>query len=139
MRRSLWFRTAASLLALWIPLITGEPGLLQPCPMHGAGQLVMASLGGHPAEHSQHAPTHSHHATASAEQSHVPASNHNHHSCTCIDGCTVSGVAFVAPTLPVTSVASAEVNVGRSVPSVETLARPAPAFSRPYTTGPPRA
>jgi len=51
----------------------------------------------------------------------------------------VSGVAFVAPTMPITTVASIEVSIERSVPSVESLARPAPAFSRPYTTGPPSA
>src|SRR5437868_4363411 len=36
MRRALWFRPLALLVAVWLPLFIGEPNLLSPCPMHGA-------------------------------------------------------------------------------------------------------
>ncbi len=131
MRRALWFRSLASLLAVWLPLIAGEPGLLHPCPMHGAGRAVIASLRG---EAVAVAPTsHAHHA----DHSQAPA--HQHHDCTCINCCTVSAAAFIAPTAATTEIIVAEYSVSRTVPSVESFARPAPEYSRPYTTGPPRA
>ncbi len=143
MRRAFWFRSVASLLALWLPLVTGEPGLLQPCSMHGAGRLVLASFGvGAPAvvEHGG-ASSHAHHAAAAAsDHSNGGApSDHSGHQCSCIDGCTVTATAFVAPAAPTASVGAAEYAVARSVPTVKSLARPAPEYSRPYTTGPPRA
>lgn len=142
MRRAFWFRSVASLLALWLPLVTGEPGLLQPCEMHGAGRLVLASFGVGASAVSEHgtASSHGHHAaTAASDHSKGAPSDHGGHQCSCIDGCTVAGAAFVAPKAPTASVVVAEVAVARSVPTVESLARPAPEFSRPYTTGPPRA
>lgn len=144
MRRTPWFRSLASLLAVWLPLIAGEPGLLHPCPMHGAGRAVFASLRGEalPAPAASHDAAHSHHMAAGGDghASHqTPAPGHSHHDCTCIGCCTVSASAFVAPAPPTAEFVVAEYATARTVPSVESLARPAPEYSRPYTTGPPRA
>jgi hypothetical protein len=131
MRRAFWFRSLASLLAVWLPLISGEPGLLHPCPMHGAGRAVIASLRG---ESTVAAPaSHAHHA----DHSQAPA--HQHHDCSCINCCSAATATFLASSAPTTEIAVAEYAVSRTVPSVETLARPAPEYSLPYTTGPPRA
>jgi hypothetical protein len=132
MRRNSVFRTLATMLALWLPLVAGEPGLLHPCPMHGAGRAVAAAIRGEvPA--AQAASLHGHHAA------NHQAPSHSHHDCTCIDCSTVATAAFIAPSAPAAEFTVAEYAVARSVPSVESLARPAPEYSRPYTTGPPRA
>ncbi len=143
MRRTVWFRSVASLLALWLPLIAGEPGLLQPCPMHGAGRLVLASLGVSAPVVAEHgtASSHGHHAAAAASDhsSGGTPSDHGGHQCSCIHGCTVTSATFVTPAAPAVSILVGEIAIARSVPTVESLARPAPEYSRPYTTGPPRA
>ncbi len=151
-RRKTWFRTLATLLAVWLPLVAGEPGVLQPCPMHGAGRAVIATLRGQRVEPGMVGGTtsaapasgHQHHAATSAMSAGTdhssPASSHDHHGCSCIDGCSAANVvAFVAPEQPAIQFVVAAYETTRSVPSVESLARPAPEFSRPYTTGPPRA
>jgi len=87
---------------------------------------------------------HSHHAAASAESGHgghAPASapTHQHHACTCIGACAGSAAVALttsAPELPALTIAYRPASI---LPSGERLARPAPSFSRPYTTGPPRA
>ena len=140
MRRTPWFRALATCLAVWFPLVVGEPGVLPPCPMHGGA--VAETNAAAPAAP---APvTHSHHAAASAEVSHgstAPANSptHGHHACSCLGVC--AGSASVAlttlpPELPAVTVAYRPASL---LPSGERLARPAPSFSRPYTTGPPRA
>jgi hypothetical protein len=150
-RRTVWFRSLATLLAVWLPLVAGEPGLLQPCPMHGAGRAVIASLRGEPIQPgmvggsapaapaaTMHA-AHNHEASSAGADHSAPASGHQHHACSCIDGCATSAVAFIAPDAPTAEFIVASYAAIRSVPSVESLPRPAPEFSRPYTTGPPRA
>jgi hypothetical protein len=115
--------------------------------MHGAGRAVIASLRGEPIQAGMigaAAPSHSHHhatsAAAVATTDHSsPASQHDHHTCSCIDGCTTAGVAFVVPAAPTAELVVASYATVNSIPGVESLARPAPEFSRPYTTGPPRA
>ena len=151
-RRKAWFRTLATLLAVWLPLVAGEPGVLQPCPMHGAERAVIATLRGQPVEPGMVGETtppepmasHHHHpapssTSAGANQS-SSAPGHNHHTCSCIDGCSAANVAaFVVPQPPAVEFVVAAYEATRSVPTVESLARPSPDFSRPYTTGPPRA
>jgi hypothetical protein len=151
LRRKTWFRTLATSLAVWLPLVSGEPGVLQPCPMHGAERAVLATLRGQPVAPgmvgassgaAKVAPHHHHGAsTSSASADHsTPASSHNHNCCSCIDGCSAaSNVAFVVPEPPAAEFVVAEFAAPRSVPSVESFARPAPEYARPYTTGPPRA
>ncbi|HXT19037.1 MAG TPA: hypothetical protein VN706_25645 [Gemmatimonadaceae bacterium] len=142
MRRTPWFRALASLLAFWLPLVAGEPGVLQPCPMHGAGHAIAASMHGsmHGSMHmtSSAAAMHAHHASHHAS-SNTKQPGHNHHDCTCIDCCAVGGALLRAPDAPRVEIATLIDAPLRSVPSVESLARPAPEFARPYTTGPPRA
>ena len=49
MRRTSWFKPIAVLLAVWLPLIVGEPGLVHACPTHGAPTIVRAQhILGHP-------------------------------------------------------------------------------------------
>src|SRR4029079_1541964 len=133
MRRTPWFRALATCLAVWFPLVVGEPGVLRPCAMHGSavGATAVPASG------------HSHHAAASAESGHgghAPASapTHQHHACTCIGACAGSAAVALttsAPELPALTIAYRPASI---LPSGERLARPAPSFSRPYTTGPPR-
>src|SRR5262245_66353964 len=89
MRRTPWFRALATCLAVWFPLVIGEPagGVLPPCPMHDGTVAPAAST----------APVsaHSHHAVANAAASHgnhapADAPAHGHHACTCIGACTGS-------------------------------------------------
>lgn len=149
-RHQTWFRTLATLLAVWLPLVAGEPGVLQPCPMHGAERAVIASLRGEAVApgmvgNAMASTTgHMHHAatapeSASADRS-SSAPDGGHHCCSCIDGCSAaSAVAFVVPEPASAQIVVVASSAGSSVPTVESLARPAPEFSRPYTTGPPRA
>lgn len=138
MRRTWWFRPLATLLTLWFPLIVGEPSLLQPCPMHGSMFVASATT---PASHAAHHGAAGH---AAHQAAHAPASGHHstpghHHICTCIGCCTSS--AAVASTFegPATTiiVATYEPVVGHA--TGESLYHAEPEFSRPYTTGPPRA
>lgn len=147
MRSSPLFRTMATLLALWLPLVAGEPGLLQPCPMHGAEGALIASFRGASAERSvapDHAGgDHAHHqaaAASSVETDHSPASTHDHNCCSCIDGCAPGApIAFAAPPAPTLEVANGVQIPVSAIRGVESLPRPGPEYSRPYTTGPPRA
>jgi len=130
MRRALWFRSLAALLAVWFPLIAGEPGVLHLCPMHGGGPIVTP----HPAAHAHHA------VSASTE---ITSNNgappaHDHHCCTCIASCTSTTSALPMADAP--TIVAVEIAQATTAPaSVVTVARPAAEYSRPYTTGPPRA
>jgi hypothetical protein len=111
--------------------------------MHGAERLVLASLGIAAPTVANHgaASSHGHHAAVAATEHSdgTTPSGHSGHQCSCIDGCTVTGTAFVAPAAPTTFAVVTEIAIARSVPTVESLARPAPEYYRPNTTGPPRA
>jgi len=135
MHRSPWFRAVAILVAVWFPLVAGEPALLQPCPMHGAGLLVAASLHHSTAPSSAH--MHGHHAPQESPAPSTPG--HDHHGCTCISCCTASTAILRAPNAPTGEIALNEYVVAQTLPGVASLARPSPEFARPYTTGPPRA
>jgi hypothetical protein len=133
MRRTWWFRPLATLLTLWFPLIVGEPSLLQPCPTHGSMFVASAATptahGAHHAAHqAAHAPASSHHSTPG-----------HHHICTCIGCCT--GSAAVVPTFegPTTTIVVATYDPAFGHATDESLSHNEPEFSRPYTTGPPRA
>lgn len=125
MRRHPLFRLLAFLPALWLPLIVGEPGLLDPCPMHGG----MAHHSMQHAAEDAHSAHHGHRA---------PMGDHKGHQCTCIGCCSVSAVLQTSTTTEL-ALPIAVQRVARAVPNVESRARPAPDFSRPHTTGPPRA
>src|SRR4051794_27024513 len=127
MRRTSWFRSVAALLALWFPLVVGEPSLLQPCPTHGAAGVAQHH-GSPMAAHSGHSTT-NHHDQAPTQQ----------HQCTCIGCCAGSPSTALAPL----SVALGldVVTYARSVQSAtaDVLPRPGPDYSYPFKTGPPRA
>jgi hypothetical protein len=127
MRRKPWFKSFATLLAVWFPLVVGEPSLLQPCATHGAVQATTDGHGGHGAPQ----------AEASEHDPGTP--DGTHHECTCIEGCCASFAAPTAPSAPETLVAALEPDAAPQYATVEALPRPGPEFSRPYNTGPPRA
>ena len=98
MRRTPWFRSLALTFALWLPLVTGEPGLIDPCPMHGSaafseviGTGAAASM---QASHMAHM-----HGMVSAQDQHGenPVRGHGHNCCTCIGCCAMSTAALRAP------------------------------------------
>jgi len=141
MRRSPWFRALATALAVWFPLVAGEPGVLQPCPMHGAGPAVAALLrhASAPAPshmHAQHAEHMAHGKAQHTAPDHSAPGHDHHHTCCCI-GCCTASLALTAPRAPTGEIAAREFDLERVLPTVESLARPAPHFARPYTTGPP--
>jgi hypothetical protein len=142
MRRKLWFRPFATLLAVWFPLVIGEPGVLQPCPTHGA--LTSVASG---AQADAQAEPMAHHHDASAEQASTASTasttdqstpGHDHHNCTCIGCCVGSAASAPAPDTPTTTFIVAVYDAAVSRTTVALSPRPGPEFSRPYNTGPPR-
>jgi hypothetical protein len=139
MRRTWWFRPLATILTLWLPLIVGEPSLLQPCPTHGSAVVASAAMhsaastAGH---HSAGEASHSAHRVDSGS-GHDSSPGHQH-NCSCIGCCT--GSAAVVPTFeaPIATVVVATYAAAGRPVEANALARPGPEFSRPYTTGPPR-
>jgi hypothetical protein len=71
--------------------------------------------------------------------SHGSQPGHDHHDCTCISCCVGSVVTPPAPIAPTTVFVEAIRDGGIAHPAVASPARRAPEYSRPYTTGPPRA
>jgi hypothetical protein len=124
MRRKSWFRAVATVLAVWLPLIVGEPGIVHVCPAHGG--IATSSTSTVAMAH--------HHAA-----SHDSQPGHNHHDCTCISCCVGSVVPAPAPATPVTAFVEVVFDVGAENSAVASLPQQAPEYSRPYTTGPPRA
>lgn len=136
MRRTPLFRTLAMLLAVWFPLVAGEPVVPHPCPMHGQAVAGVANAGadmpGMPGMHMNGRQVHQ----GSPKQS---APGHHHSDCTCIGCCVVAAALLRSSEPPTVAVATIDYVAAPSVPSVESLARPAPEYARPFTTGPPRA
>ena len=131
MRRTPWFRALATLIAIWLPLIVGEPGVVHPCPMHGAHPPIATS---------ERSAPQAHHAVSTRGRSDGGAPpSHDHHGCTCVGSCTSIAGAVPAPDAPTISVIEAGYAARPARPNAESLARQAPEYSRPYTTGPPRA
>jgi hypothetical protein len=120
MRKKSWFRALATVLAVWFPLIVGEPGVVHACPAHG-GVAAAASTMAH------------HHGA-----SHDSQPGHDHHDCTCISCCVGSVVASPAPAAPATVFVAAIRDADTAHLAVASLPRQAPDYSRPFTTGPPR-
>jgi hypothetical protein len=122
MRQTRWFRTIATVLAVWFPLIVGEPGVVHACPAHGGAAATSVAATAH------------HHG-----MSHGSQPGHDHHDCTCISCCVGSVVAAPAPVAPTTVFVDAIRDIVASYPATASLSRQAAEHSRPYTTGPPRA
>src|SRR6185295_8893519 len=122
MRRKAWFRFVASMLAVWFPLVVGEPSLLQPCPMHSAAAVAQSSA-------------HAMHGAASAHTGHQGANvsatapdgggTHNHQMCSCIANCCGAGslTTAVAPRAPELVVVTTVAAHG-ACPTADALPRP---------------
>lgn len=124
MRRHWLIRSLASLLAIWLPLVLGEPGLVHACPMHG-GPVATVSASHHGMDAGAHA---SHDA---------PAGEHGHHTCTCVNTCGATGLAVLVPERPAVPVAAA-VSVAVAPQSPETtFPRLAAPYFLPFANGPP--
>lgn len=121
MRRKSWFRAVATVLAVWLPLIVGEPGVVHACPAHGGAAATMTMAMAH------------HHGMPHGSQP-----GHDHHDCTCISCCVGSVIAAPTITAPTILFVDAIREAGAAYPAAS-IARQAPEYSRPYTTGPPRA
>jgi len=128
MRRTSWFRSVAAVLALWFPLVVGEPSLLQPCPTHGAVVGAMQHHGSPASAHSGHGATH-----------HNDQAPTQHHQCTCL-GCCAGSPSVAIATLSV-ALGFDVVTYDRSEQwaTADVLPRPGPDYSYPFKTGPPRA
>ncbi|HEX8848861.1 MAG TPA: hypothetical protein VF761_04935 [Gemmatimonadaceae bacterium] len=131
MRRTPWTRLLAALMAVWLPVLLGEPGLLHHhCPMHDGTATAGASV----TMHGAHAGHGDHDASPESGAPHG-----EHHACTCIGACSASGATA---TLPAPIAASLEpigtAHVG--VPAeYATPARPRVPFALPFPNGPPVA
>ena len=137
MRRALWFRSLASFLAVWFPLVIGEPGVLHPCPMHGAAAAHSAAHHG-AASHAamQHGSMHDA-GMRDASPAAPVAPHHSHAGCTCITCCAVSVAGVLAPDAPASTIDVVVRSVAAvSHPATELLHSSA-THVRPYPTGPP--
>jgi hypothetical protein len=120
MRQKSWFRALATVLAVWFPLIVGEPGVVHACPAHGGVAAAAATM--------------AHHHGAS----HDSQPGHDHHNCTCISCCVGSVVASPTPAAVATVFVAAIRDADTAHRVVGSIPRQAPEYSRPFTTGPPR-
>lgn len=138
MRRTWWFNPLATLLTLWLPLIIGEPSLLQPCPTHGAAVVASAATANaHQASANGQQHT-AHHAASADSADHGSAPDHQHANCSCIGCCT--GSPAITPNFgaPIATVVVATYTAAPPPVEAAALPRPAPEYARPYNTGPPR-
>jgi len=87
MRRNRWFRAVATVVAIWFPLIVGEPSAVHVCPAHSGVAMSTTST----------VATAHHHGA-----SHDSQPGHDHHDCSCINCCVGSVVAAPAVGTPVT-------------------------------------
>lgn len=120
MRQKSWFRAVATVLAVWFPLMVGEPGVVHVCPAHGGAATATAAMAHH-------------HGVPHGSQP-----GHDHHNCTCISCCVGSAVAAPTPIAPTTTFVDAIRDISDAYPDAASVDRQAPEYSRPYTTGPPR-
>lgn len=134
MRRKAWFRSLAALLAIWLPLIVGEPGVAHACPTHGAAATA-STVSSHHGAHGAGNPRHGAASHGSASQHGSPT--HGHHDCSCIS-CCVGSAAAPAPAPAPTTTFVVAVHAADATYSPAPLPRSTAEYSRPYTTGPPR-
>jgi hypothetical protein len=120
----------AGLLAIWIALVTGEPAIVSPCPMHGL--LAVAHGSPHAAKGAEHMQGHAAHTQAPS------GSQHQHHECcTCIGCCTTSpttALPLLAAELPAVTTRLVTMTVAAFT---DEAAPRGPPHARPYPTGPP--
>src|SRR6185436_20871819 len=133
MRQKPWFKSFATLLAVWFPLVIGEPSLLQPCPTHGATVVASATApmtgghGGHAA-----AAEHGSNVSQAAAGQQDSSPDHSHHDCTCIGCCSASLSAITTPSGVEAFISVLEPDTSSPYLTADLLPRPGPDFSRPY-------
>lgn len=80
MRRGVWHRAGAALVAVWLALSMAELPALDACPVHGAGHALSAATAGVSHAH--------HHGTSQRE---------NQHRCSCTGNCCVACGSVALP------------------------------------------
>src|ERR1700754_5062453 len=108
--RPFWLRAIAAILAVWFPLVIGEPSLLQPCPTHGAA-------------------AHASHGATTKAHGHDQAPPNTHHDCTCIGCCAAGSPAAAAPLPTEIVVGIARFDEPRIAPIAASLRPAMPEFS----------
>src|SRR5437867_6761548 len=127
MHRQWWARPLAILMALWLSLTLGEPGVVHFCPMHGGGAGARAV--GHGVGHDA--------TTHAATQQHRAPPGHGHAGCTCLGACSVTGFGPVLPSVAA-PVPVAPISVPTAAPPAERAGRrPSPDRLLPFANGPP--
>ncbi len=148
MRRSLWSRILTAVVGLWLVLELGDPGMLH---------LAAMSVGA-PMTHGMAGMTHDmagmSHDMAGMSHDMGPSAkgNHGDHdapnggapeqtTCPCVaGGCvTATAIALVDAAPRITFADALAMTPAAERVTVSLLPRPGPRYSRPYTTGPPRA
>jgi hypothetical protein len=134
MRRPLWNRAVAAVMAVWLAIVMAEPAALHSCPMHG-GLAVGASAAGQ--EHAVSAVPHPG-STDAAMHRGAPAPGHGGgHQCTCLGRCAAAvGVAAPAPRVVLTSVVETAATRDSGLPDFEYVPVAA-AHVLPFANGPP--
>lgn len=137
MRRDLWFRSLASFLAVWFPLIIGEPGALHPCPMHGAAAAHATMHHGAMSHAAMEPGAMDDAATHDASPNAPTAPHHSHAGCTCITCCAVSVAGLLAPDAPASTIDVVVRSVVAALPPATQPLQSGATHVRPYPTGPP--
>ncbi|MFL5575508.1 MAG: hypothetical protein ACJ79S_06020 [Gemmatimonadaceae bacterium] len=140
MRRPLWSRAVAALVAIWFAIMMAEPAALHSCPMHGGLAVTAAAAGGH--HHGGSVP-----AALAAPSEHAAQPQHgapapvDHgaggHQCTCLGQCAM-GVGAAAPAAVVALAPVVETHATRDagLPDFEYVPVAA-AHVLPFANGPP--
>jgi len=131
MRRSLWHRALAAVMAAWLAIVMAEPALLHACPTHGgAAGEAHAAVAQHGAAMGM---THGK-APATGD---APAQPAHGHQCTCLGQCHAP-VGVAAPAALVSLASGLEVAAARDsgLPDFE-YAPVAAAHVLPFANGPP--
>lgn len=132
MRRNWFFRTLASVFAVWLAICMVEPMQLHTCAMHGG--LVIEQTSG-ASSHSANSHHMAMHRTGQSDRD--QGTDGQSHQCSCLGDCN-GGSAPVGLTAPVVSLAELAV-VGHAVPDFD-YASPrliAAGFLLPFGNGPP--
>ena len=121
MRRTPLTRVLAAMVAVWLALVLGEPGLVHHhCPMHDGGSASSAAAG-----HAAHG------------EQHAPGGGHGRHLCTCVGACTASGAAAALVSSPEVPGAIVVAATCRPIPPAGAAAPPRRSFALPFANGPP--
>ena len=132
MRRSLWYRALAALMAAWLAIVMAEPAVLHACPMHGGAHAAASAAvqGG-----AGSAMTMAHDAASHASD--APAHPAHGHQCTCLGQCcTPVGVAAPATVVALVTAPDSAAARDAGLPDFEYVPVAA-AHVLPFPNGPP--